>query len=48
MIAKMTAFYARIPDPLYRRVAKTATSKDLKLVAVLRQALELWLKENGG
>ena len=47
MLAPMKALYARIPDRLYARVAKAARANDLKLVAVVRQALELWLRENG-
>ena len=41
----MKALFARIPEPLYKRVAKDAKESDLKLAAVVKQALELWLKE---
>lgn len=42
----MKPFWGRIPTKLYDRVVRAAKAGDLKLVAVLRQALELWLKEH--
>ena len=47
MIANVRALFARIPERLYLRVAKAAKDGDLKLAAIVKQALELWLKENG-
>lgn len=41
----MKALFARIPEPLYKRIVKAAKERDLKLAAVVKQALELWLKE---
>lgn len=38
--------YAEVPVSLHDRIAIAANAKDLKLVAVIRQALELWLREN--
>lgn len=40
--------YCRLPDNLYSRIVMAAHLKDLKLVAIVSQALELWLKENHG
>jgi predicted HicB family RNase H-like nuclease len=49
MIPSVTAtIYARIPPKLHARILKAAQATDLKIVAIVRQALELWLKENGG
>lgn len=42
----MKALFARIPLALYKRVSKAAKESDLKLSAVVKQALELWLREN--
>jgi predicted HicB family RNase H-like nuclease len=38
--------FVRIPEPLYARVVLAAKRKDLRLAAVVKQALELWLREN--
>ena len=43
----MKVLFTKIPESLYNRVRRAAKASDLKLVAVVRQALELWLKENG-
>ena len=45
MIADMKVVFARIPTPLYMRMARAAMAKDLKIAAVVKQAIELWLKE---
>lgn len=39
-------FIGRIPSELHDRVTAMAKAKDFKLVAVMRQALELWLERN--
>jgi hypothetical protein len=44
--APVRQFIGRIPISLHTRVTTAANAKDLKLVAVLRQALELWLERN--
>ena len=41
----MKILYTRIPLALYQRVVKEARKRDLKLVAVVRQALMLWLEQ---
>ena len=46
MISSMKALFVRIPSKLWNRVEKAARLNDLKFSAVVKQALELWLKEN--
>lgn len=46
MLSPVRALFARIPEKLYLRMVKAATANDLKLSAVVKQAIEMWLKEN--
>jgi len=36
----------RLPPPLLKRLKKAAEDSGLKLEAIMKQAAELWLKEN--